>query len=67
MRQREPRPGKSRKPKILNISCCIPILIYSMLIQAPRKLQAFNSVILPPSLGLPYWSLVGFGLLLSDV
>ena len=36
-------PGKLRKPKTFNTSCCVPILIYSTLIQALRKLQAFNN------------------------
>ena len=36
-------PGKSRKPKTFNTSCCAPILVYSTLIQASRKLQAFNN------------------------
>ena len=63
-------PGKLRKPKTFNTSCCVPILIYSTLIQAPRKLQAFNnkcSAIFLPSLALPYWSLAGFRPLLSQV
>ena len=63
-------PRKSRKPKTFNTSCCASILIYSTLIQAPRKLQAFNNSapqFFPPSLALPYWSLVGFRPLLSQV
>ena len=63
-------PGKSRKPKTFNTSCCAPILIYSTLIQTPRKLQALNnkcSAIFLPNLALPYWSLAGFRPLLSQV
>ena len=63
-------PGESRKPKTFNTSRCAPILIYSTLIQTPRKLQAFNnkcSAIFFPSLASPYWSLAGFRPLLSQV
>ena len=41
--QRAPRKKESKKPTTFNTSCCAPTLIYSTLIQAPRKLQAFNN------------------------
>ena len=34
---------QENREKTFNTSCCAPILIYSTLIQAPRKLQALNN------------------------